>query len=271
MFLQRAFITLTLGPIALWLIIQGGFFYFIPVTAVLILATIEYHNLTQKMGWNTSLKILLPVNLTLWAAGQWPDIKLFSFALIIGLFLAMVYSLRQYEYNLTQSATGDWLATIGGIILIGWIGSHFFLVRSLGPDIWQWALLAMLATWIADSAAYVVGKFIAGKFLLGRHPMSPRLSPNKTFEGYGGGIFFATIVTVTVAKFIDFPIYTALLLALLVSVVSPLGDLAMSLLKREAGVKDSGVLLPGHGGALDRIDSLVWSVTMGYYLALLVT
>ncbi len=283
MFLQRAAITLTLGPIALWLINKGGLLYFIPVTAVLILATVEYHNLTQLMGWNTSLKILLPVNFTLWAAGQWPDVKLLNLALIVGLFLAMLYGLYQYEYNFPHannkdetsnktghSATGDWIATIGGIILIGWIGSHFFLVRSLGADIWQWAFLSMLATWISDSAAYLVGKFMAGNFLLGRHQLSPRLSPNKTIEGYSAGILFSTIVTVTVAYFIDFPVTIALILALLVSTISPLGDLAMSLLKREANVKDSGTMFAGHGGALDRIDSLVWSVTMGYYLAIFV-
>ncbi|MCP5098474.1 MAG: phosphatidate cytidylyltransferase, partial [Chloroflexi bacterium] len=123
-------------------------------------------------------------------------------------------------------------------------------------------------TWIADSAAYVVGKFLAGKFLLGRHQLSPRLSPNKTIEGYVGGIFFATLVTVIVGNLFGVVIWGAVLLGVLVSAISPLGDLAISLLKREAGVKDSGTLLPGHGGALDRVDSLVWSVTMGYYLAL---
>jgi phosphatidate cytidylyltransferase len=130
-------------------------------------------------------------------------------------------------------------------------------------------MLAMMGTWIADSAAYVVGKFLAGK-IFGKHKMAPRLSPNKTIEGYVGGILFGTLITMALGKYFGLPLLTVFLLGLLVSIISPLGDLGISLIKREAKMKDSGALLPGHGGALDRIDSLVWSVTMAYYLAIFV-
>jgi phosphatidate cytidylyltransferase len=96
------------------------------------------------------------------------------------------------------------------------------------------------------------------------------LSPNKTVEGYIGGIVFGTIITAVVANWLQIPLAVGLVLGLLSSIISPLGDLAISLLKREANVKDSGVLFPGHGGALDRLDTLLWSVTMAYYLALFV-
>jgi phosphatidate cytidylyltransferase len=122
---------------------------------------------------------------------------------------------------------------------------------------------------MADSAAYVVGRHLAGS-VFGRHKLAPRLSPNKTVEGYLGGIAFGTSFTVIMASFFEFPLFVALLLGFLVSAISPLGDLGISLLKREVGVKDTGALFWGHGGALDRTDSLVWSVTIAYYLAIFV-
>lgn len=269
MFLQRALVTIILGPLALFLVYRGGLVYFLPVAGILLLATIEFAQLMNILGRQMSRWVLIPAVFLQWVVAQWPILGSRIPALALGLFFAMVYALWLYERQNSDHVMADWLAMIGGIVLLGWMGGHFFRIRSFSPDVWQWALLAMLGTWIADSGAYLVGKFLAGKLVLGRHPLSPRLSPNKTIEGYVGGIFFAIIITVAVAYFIDFPLLAAFTLAFLASAVSPSGDLAISLLKREAGVKDSGNLLPGHGGALDRIDSLVWSVTMGYYLALL--
>jgi phosphatidate cytidylyltransferase len=124
-------------------------------------------------------------------------------------------------------------------------------------------MMAMVGTWIADSGAYVAGK------TLGRHKLAPRLSPNKTVEGYVGGIIAGTLITLIMGILFGLPWLPSLLLGLAVSVISPAGDLGISLLKRQAGVKDSGRFLPGHGGALDRIDSLIWSVTFATFLATL--
>ena len=269
MFLQRALATIIAGPLALVVIYYGGPLYFVLVSAILLLATIEYTRIMQKLDRALSLWLLIPIVALLWISGQWPQLGEWVPALALGVFVVMIYALWLYEREKSRHVTADWMAMIGGVVLIGWMGSHFFLIRSVPENAWQWTMLAMLGTWVADSAAYLVGRFLAGRFLLGRHSLSPRLSPKKTIEGYTGGIIFAAIVVVIVANFMNFPFVPAMVLAILVSAVSPLGDLAISLLKREADVKDSGTMLPGHGGALDRIDSLIWSVTMGYYLALL--
>lgn len=271
--LRRALVVFTLGPLTLFLIYLGGWWYFLPFAALLTIATIEFSQLAGKLGWKTPLWLLLPIVFALWLVPVPVRMMLFgtpiveadlvSPALLIGLLATLGFVLWLYEKRQNEDAPGTWMAIIGGIMLLGWLGSHFFKLRGLeGDNAAKWTALAMLGTWIADSAAYVFGKS------LGRHKLSPRLSPNKTVEGYVGGIIAGTAFTVLIGYFLNLALPVALILGLLVSIVSPAGDLGISLLKRSVGVKDSGNLLPGHGGALDRIDSLVWSVAMAYYLIL---
>lgn len=267
MFLQRAIVTLTLGPLALWLIYLGGLFYFIPIALVLLLATHEYTHIIQKLGWTTSFALLSPLVALQWAAGQWSDGVWSQLAFVLAVFVVMTYGIWRYEYKQSEKALAEWLGMLGGVVILGWLGSHFFRLRAMPNMAWQWTMLAMLATWIADSGAYLVGKFLAGR-VLGRHKMSPRTSPNKTYEGLFGGAVLGTVFTVLIGNYLGLTTGLVLVLGLSVSLLSPLGDLGMSLLKRQAGVKDSGTLFPGHGGALDRIDSLMWSVTMAYYLVM---
>lgn len=266
MFLQRALISFTLGPLALYVVYLGGWFYFLPITAVLLLATIEYADLVRRLGLHLTRWVLVTAVALLLTVSQW-FVHYLPPSLIFTLGVAMFVSLITYEKQQSKTAPQDWMALSAGIILLGWLGSHFLQLRNLESMAWQWTMLALLSTWFADSAAYVVGRFMAGKILLGRHQLSPRLSPNKTVEGYLGGIILGTLITVTIARIIQLPLEPAFILGLLISILSPIGDLGISLLKREAGVKDSGRLFGEHGGALDRIDSLVWSVTMAYYLA----
>ncbi|MCA9900663.1 MAG: phosphatidate cytidylyltransferase [Ardenticatenaceae bacterium] len=267
MFLQRALITFTLGPIALYLIYLGGWFYFVPLVIILLLATLEYGHIAQKIGWHVPPAILVPLVAIQWILAQWPNEELFNPLLLISLFIITAYALWQYETSGQSKVSMHWFATFAGLILFGWICGHFFRLRGLPEMAWQWTMLAMLSTWIADSGAYVVGRFVAGRGVIGKHPLSPRLSPNKTVEGFIGGIVLGTSFTVLIGLWLNIEPFQSLLLGLLVSILGTVGDLAISLLKREASVKDSGNLFPGHGGALDRIDSLMWTVAIAYYLA----
>ena len=264
--IQRAIIALTLGPLALFLIYSGGLFYAIPLTIILVLAAIEFVQLTRKLGLQTSYFILIIAVIAFAAAGWWPEWNLIGPVTLVSLLLVLAYALWLYEAKKHTAATATWMAMIGGVMLLGWLGSYFFRLRGqeLKMD-WEWTMVVMLGTWIADAGAYIVGKFLAGN-VLGKHALSPRLSPNKTVEGYVGGVLFGTFFTVFIAYFLQLPLLTALILGLLISMVSPLGDLGISLLKRESGVKDSSNLFGSHGGALDRVDSLIWSVAMAYYV-----
>lgn len=259
MFWQRFLVTAVLGPLALYLIYLGSWFYFLPITAVMLLATIEYNSIMQKMGWHSTLWLLLPGVAAQLIAGQWPQFDLFAPLAAATMFLMLCRVLWQYEKNQTETAVGDWLVMVFGLFYLGWIGSHFFRMRGLPDMAWQWTMFAMVITWLVDSAGYVFGK------TWGRRKLAPRLSPNKTVEGYLGGLFIGLTFAIILANLLGLNVWAAVGLGLLLSLLGTIGDLSISLIKREAGVKDSGSFLPGHGGALDRIDSLVWAVVIAYY------
>jgi phosphatidate cytidylyltransferase len=263
--LQRAVIALTLGPLALFLIYLGDLFYFIPLALILILATFEYVQLIRKLGWLPSLAILLTASFLFYASAQWGTLTTTSIVLVVSLLVSLAYALWLYETREDGIALPTWLAMTGSVVILGWLASHFFLLRELDSMAWQWTMLVFASTWLADSAAYVVGKFLAGN-LLGKHRLSPRLSPNKTVEGYFGGIILGSALTLIAAYILKLPLVLALVLALLISTLSPIGDLGVSMLKREAGVKDSGKTFGSHGGALDRVDTLIWSAAMAFYV-----
>ncbi|MGQ9572362.1 MAG: phosphatidate cytidylyltransferase [Dehalococcoidia bacterium] len=162
----------------------------------------------------------------------------------------------------TQRALPDWLHSVGGILYIGWLGSHLVLLRHLdnGRD---WVYLAVFAIFANDTSAYFVGR------ALGRTKLVPRISPGKTVEGSLGGVLFGALGLVALNYALDVGIdaWPLIPLAVLVPVAAQLGDLAESLVKRGAGVKDAGVLVPGHGGVLDRLDSILFAVPVVYYYA----
>ncbi len=157
-----------------------------------------------------------------------------------------------------EGAFLGWAWTIAGILYMGWLLSHFVALRGL-DDGRNWVFLALLATFGSDTAAYFVGR------ALGRHKLAPAISPGKTWEGTIAGFLAAIIVSLLFTMALPLNYWQAVLLGFLVSLFGQLGDLAESLLKRNMGVKDSGNLLPGHGGFLDRIDSVVMAGVVVYY------
>ena len=154
----------------------------------------------------------------------------------------------------------DWGYTAAGAIYTGWTLSLFLRLRA-GDSGLEWALLAVLATFATDTGAFMVGRAI------GKRRLAPRISPGKTWEGAIGGWLTAVGSTVGLAALLDLPVTTAQAAALgaLVGVAAQAGDLVESALKRSAGVKDSGALIPGHGGALDRLDSVVFAIVVVYH------
>lgn len=155
---------------------------------------------------------------------------------------------------------------LAGTLAVVWVGgglAHGVLLRELDHG-GALVLLALVGTFVGDTAAHLLGS------LFGRTSLAPSISPNKTVEGLVAGIVGGTAAVVGVAiaaePWID--VGDAAVIGLGVTIAAPLGDLWESVIKREAGVKDSGTLLGAHGGVLDRVDALLFTVPLSYYLAL---
>ncbi len=163
----------------------------------------------------------------------------------------------------------DWAWVMAGVLYVGWLLSYLVALR-LEDGGRYWVFLALFATFGSDTAAFFVGR------ALGRHRLAPRISPAKTWEGAVAGLLGAVIISLlfTLPRLFIWtnPVYLqnlnwwqAILLGILISAFGQFGDLAESLLKRHTGVKESGSLMPGHGGLLDRMDSVVFAGIVVYF------
>lgn len=186
-----------------------------------------------------------------------------TFALTL-LFLAItIYTL--FSFREIKSAASEAALLLFGLLYIPYLLGYLVLLRN-HPLGWQWIMLIMFIVMSGDSAAYFVG------CNFGKRKLYPAVSPNKSIEGSLGGIA-GSMVGVVVAKLIYFSeigLADALLAAILIGTLSQIGDLFESLLKRSCGVKDSGTIFPGHGGILDRLDSIIFAAPIAYYYAVFV-
>ncbi len=263
---KRVLVAAILLPIGLAAIFAGGWYFTALVALFMSLAGWEYASLLLSGGLQPA-RILLVGGILLLVIGR--NLNGFASApwmVSLVILAAMTYHLSSYERGRDQAAT-DFGTTVAGVFYIGWIGAYFISLRNL-PDGKWWLLVVLPAVWFADSAAYFIGR------RFGRHQLSARLSPKKTWEGYLGGIIAGVILTpllVVAGQAVVGPIagispVRGAIIGLVMGVFPTLGDLGESMIKRQVGAKDSGSILPGHGGAFDRIDSWIWAVVIGYYL-----
>lgn len=167
------------------------------------------------------------------------------------IFATMVLGMSQEDPLHNASVHIGWL--LATPIFVGGALVTVDLVRDFPPT-GAWVLLAFAIAWGSDTSAYFVGR----KF--GKTKLAPRISPKKTVEGAAGGLAGSVIFAVAISMFIpELPVVDAVALAIVAGVAGQAGDLFESVLKRSAGVKDSGGILPGHGGLLDRVDALVFT------------
>lgn len=231
------------------------------VLAVALWAQAEYHRLAGTPPGLTFIALFLGGAIVVSMTANLPPM-LPSLFLSGGIVILMAWTLvtsNGFERSLSDTAS----AFFGAVYVSGLLG-HISLVRQL-PDGALWVLFLVLTTWAADTAAYAVGS------TLGRRRIFPRLSPKKTLEGTIAGVA-ASILAAWGCQAFFFPQSSPaqlLFLGLALGVAGIGGDLAESMIKRGSGTKDSGSLIPGHGGALDRVDSLIFNAPVLYYALLL--
>jgi len=254
-----------LGVPCLYLItLRGGVFFLVLTNLIIFLGLREFYLLMKAKGYRPFESLGYFCALTIsWYA--WKQVAVVPLIMTASLLLIMGREL--FRRDMSQSLAHI-AVTVFGVMYVGWLGSHLVLLRQLPATLGrdeaigaQLVFFAALLTWATDTGAYLVG------VAFGRHKLIPRISPRKTVEGAVGGLIAAGFVGwlchLRLTPFLT-PL-AAVVTGVLVGVVAQLGDLVESMIKRDVGIKDSAELIPGHGGVLDRFDSLLFTVPVLYY------
>ncbi len=241
-------------PLIFLLIFVGGNWYVAAVAAALAVATLEFGH--ARNGWTHPLSLLAAAFSAAMACGAAAGLNWLIWITAGAVMLTLVAILRNFD---AERALQDWFWSIGGIIYIGFLGSFMVLLRD-GHDGRDWVYLAVFATFATDTGAYFSGR------AFGRRKMAPRISPKKTWEGFAGGYAagFAAILLLNEFLGLRIDLPDAVVLGMALPVAAVFGDLAESAIKRSMHVKDASELIPGHGGVLDRLDSILFTIPAVY-------
>jgi phosphatidate cytidylyltransferase len=245
---------------------RGEFYFVVLVNYIALAGSWEFHRLLEAKGIRGQKGTAFVAGVALpWLAylhsGAWSN-----FGLAVIVLACMVQELwRPVGESLVRAA-----AALLGVLYVSWLASHLVLLREL-PRLaerpyhfgFELVMLVFLLTWMSDTGAYTVGS------LIGRHKLAPAISPGKSIEGACGGLAFAVAAGIIAARtFVrgDLSPLAGASLGAVAAIVGQLGDLAESQLKRDAHVKDASSAIPGHGGALDRFDSVLFVAPLIYYV-----
>jgi len=178
----------------------------------------------------------------------------------MGLVIALAILLFVYVFSYPQYTAVQVFSAYFSVVYVAGMLSFLYLTRCM-EDGWKPAVMIFLCSWGCDTCAYCVG------MLIGKHKMSPLLSPKKSVEGAVGGVAGAALLGALFAWLVKEPVAACALICAAGALLSMVGDLAASAIKRNQGIKDYGKLIPGHGGILDRFDSVIITAPVIYYLA----
>ena len=244
-------------------VLAGGWWFSALMLLLAILAILEFQHITigrPQNGWQiaaTSLDLLMAI--TLICIPSLYGIP--SVLLMAGCLVLLFYFLARFTIALYDKAANAFSSVAWSVMSLAYIALPLTMLNTVYDNNVKLSILAMFVMiWLNDTGAYCVG------CTMGKHKMSPRLSPKKSWEGFFGGLFFCLVGGVLAYNLIpgSFSLVLWLVFGAMVCLLSTWGDLFESLLKRSHNIKDSGHLIPGHGGILDRIDSLLF-VSIGTF------
>lgn len=252
---HRVFSAIALIPVVAWVVYAGNWWFLGALAVAGTLAGREFYQMMRQGGFQPVPVIGSSLLLFLLFDAYNPRWDIARPSIVLLIILAFVWHLFQKD---DAAPTASWALTVMGGLYLGWFLGHFLLLRARPAGL-EWTIVAFLATWISDTGAYFVG------LAIGRHKLWPRISPKKTWEGSIGGFVTGVLGTMLVAWLADLPVGHGAAVGALIPIITPFGDFAISMMKRQVNVKDSGSLIPGHGGMLDRLDSLLFSAVAVYY------
>jgi phosphatidate cytidylyltransferase len=283
---KRVATAAVLIPFAVGLVLWGSTAVLaIAVALVTILALFEYFALGEAIGhrgyrfWTATCALLILYLQWLTTVIRWGEfggvaypprlawllVRIFPraedafFLFVLGIAAITLFTKRPLVETLPAAGI-----SASGLILIAFPLSYTVRLHGVGTQGPVLLLFVLVITWVGDSAAYFVGRS------LGKHPLAPHLSPKKTREGTVASFLGSLIVAIVFARFMTVPLPHLLGMAAVGNVAGQVGDLLESAYKRSAGIKDSGSLLPGHGGVLDRIDALILAIPVVWYYWILI-
>lgn len=261
----RLLSALVMIPIVIALIYIGGIPWAIAIAIAGALAWGEMSRLLQRSDFAIDrivgmAFVVLSIATAYAQAARLTQVDLLRPLLALLLMASLIYAL----YDKSDHPTQNWAINVASALYLGFMLSHFVTLRER-PNGMNWVIFAFGMTWIGDTSAYFVGS------ALGRRKLWPRISPKKTWEGLAGEVVACMIAGPLLGGWlVGINVWQGLVIGVLVAVLGTFGDFAVSLVKRMAKAKDSSQLIPGHGGILDRLDSLLFTFPLIAYFALLV-
>lgn len=255
---QRVISALVGVPLVVVAVWHGGIPLLLLIGIIIVFGLREMTEMLAKLEVKPSLWIAVAGGLILISGAYLYSNGYPGPTITIIMFLHLIAAVALYpRFSLLDSA-----ATLMGTLYVGLL-TYLYLLRTL-PDGWIWLIFMLAGTWACDTAAYFVG------IAFGSRRIAPVLSPKKTVEGAIGGVFGSVAVAYLFTRIYPFlPLTKMLMLGIMVGAAAEVGDLLESAFKRQAGIKDSSSLIPGHGGILDRIDSSLFTAPLVYYFVLL--
>ncbi|MFC1993829.1 phosphatidate cytidylyltransferase [Chloroflexota bacterium] len=254
---QRILSATVLIPILFVAIWFGDPWYSLIVGIAALLGVSEFYNIISRRRWHplALLGALWTLFFILNAHSESPQTTtpmLVTSAMVLSLLLFL------FLRPTAEQAFRGWTWFLAGMFYLGWLFSYWVLLGNYGRE---WVFFALFSTFAFDTTSYFIGR------TWGKHKLAPSISPNKTWEGVAGGIVGAMAAAIILAIIFGLEIsyWQLLLLGFLIAIFAQLGDLAESSIKRSAKVKDAGSIIPGHGGLLDRLDSVLFTGVVVYY------
>lgn len=258
MFKTRLISGILLVLAALLTIIGGGGVLFVTLICVSAIGMQEiYKVMNVRTSGLGALEIAGYLGMILYYLGILMDFERYG---MLAILLSLVLFMFVYVFTYPKYQANQVMAAFFGLVYVGVMLSFIYLTRNL-PEGKFLVWLIFLCSWGCDTCAYCAG------MLFGKHKMAPVLSPKKSVEGAIGGVVGAALLGVIYAAITKEPLAEFGIICAIGSLISMVGDLAASAIKRNQNIKDYGTLIPGHGGILDRFDSVIFTAPIIYYLA----